>query len=414
MRWLGRPWFFAAVAVLALNDHVFKAAFPGPLTGKLSDVAGVAVVGTLASVALGRSWGTILTGAGFAALKTVPGVAEAVAPLLGGGVTLRDATDLVALIVLPVLWTVLGRTSDSARSRRGWAVFGLVAGVLATTATSAPPPTGIVDVAFVDGAFYARIHFEHGGSRWIRSGDGGATWEHAEDPGDFPPAASPDALSRQACANDGVCYRVEWASDGQGPRRTRAYFKRREAGSLLWVTEATTEWSPDYRTLYWDTGALAINPSDSSQAVGKIQDRAFARIGTGIWDEKDLIASARIPPDDRFLAVALGDTMVCLTLLGGLGVLIWTLTLWRPLQIGATVAVAGVAGITFMNVVLAPPVPFLYDVSVGALIAGAVFFGLHLLRKEELRRRGRFGAAGMTQRSDWPGYPPDPSEPWDR
>lgn len=179
MRWLGRPWFFAAVAVLALNDHVFKAAFPGPLTGKLSDVAGVAVVGTLASVALGRSWGTILTGAGFAALKTVPGVAEAVAPLLGGGVTLRDATDLVALIVLPVLWTVLGRTPDSARSRRGWAVFGLVAGVLATTATSAPPPTGIVNVAFVDGAFYARIHFEHGGSRWI-----GAAM--AEPPGNTP------------------------------------------------------------------------------------------------------------------------------------------------------------------------------------------------------------------------------------
>jgi hypothetical protein len=48
-RWLGRPAVLAAVGVLALNDHVFKHRVPGWRTGNLSDVAGVAVVGTLAS-----------------------------------------------------------------------------------------------------------------------------------------------------------------------------------------------------------------------------------------------------------------------------------------------------------------------------------------------------------------------------
>ena len=47
--WLGRPWFFVAVVVLALNDHVFKSAWPGWVTGKLSDVAGVVVIATLAA-----------------------------------------------------------------------------------------------------------------------------------------------------------------------------------------------------------------------------------------------------------------------------------------------------------------------------------------------------------------------------
>jgi hypothetical protein len=31
--WLARPWFFFSVALLALNDHVFKHAFPGWVTG---------------------------------------------------------------------------------------------------------------------------------------------------------------------------------------------------------------------------------------------------------------------------------------------------------------------------------------------------------------------------------------------
>ncbi len=121
---MGRPWFFVAVAVLALNDHVLKEAWPGWVTGKLSDLAGLVVVATLTSVLVGARWGTVSAGLGFIALKTIPGVAELAAPLLGGGVTLRDASDLIALAVLPPLWWVLHRerADQSARTRRGWIV----------------------------------------------------------------------------------------------------------------------------------------------------------------------------------------------------------------------------------------------------------------------------------------------------
>ena len=49
-RWFGTPWFLIAVVLLALNDHVFKSHVPGWWTGKLSDVAGVAVLATLLAV----------------------------------------------------------------------------------------------------------------------------------------------------------------------------------------------------------------------------------------------------------------------------------------------------------------------------------------------------------------------------
>lgn len=79
-KWLARPWFFAAVATLAINDHVLKAAWPGLVTGKVSDFAGVVVVATLAAVVVGRTGGVVLAALGFTALKTVPGVAELPAP----------------------------------------------------------------------------------------------------------------------------------------------------------------------------------------------------------------------------------------------------------------------------------------------------------------------------------------------
>jgi len=41
------PGFIAAVVLLLVNDHVLKVACPGVVTGKLSDVAGLFVVGAL-------------------------------------------------------------------------------------------------------------------------------------------------------------------------------------------------------------------------------------------------------------------------------------------------------------------------------------------------------------------------------
>ncbi|MEA2581878.1 MAG: hypothetical protein QOE83_2770 [Actinomycetota bacterium] len=90
-RWLAHPIFLASVATLAINDHVLKGHYPSWWTGKLSDIAGVVVVGMLAAVLLGVRRGLLLTGTGFVLLKTISGV---------GGKPVLDATDLVAVVFL--------------------------------------------------------------------------------------------------------------------------------------------------------------------------------------------------------------------------------------------------------------------------------------------------------------------------
>ncbi|MEP6623738.1 MAG: hypothetical protein ABJC79_04800 [Acidimicrobiia bacterium] len=67
------PWFIVAVALLALNDHVLKAASPGLVTGKVSDFTGLFVATALLGVASRSRWIPVVTAAlGFVALKTVP------------------------------------------------------------------------------------------------------------------------------------------------------------------------------------------------------------------------------------------------------------------------------------------------------------------------------------------------------
>ncbi len=66
-----------ALVVLVLNDHVLKQAYPGMLTGKLSDVAGLVVAPLLLGVlltAMRASRGPMpvaiaLTGVGFTLVK---------------------------------------------------------------------------------------------------------------------------------------------------------------------------------------------------------------------------------------------------------------------------------------------------------------------------------------------------------
>ena len=222
-RWLGHPAFGAAVVVLALNDHVLKSRYPGWWTGKLSDVAGLAVVATVAAVLLGPRRGIVLAGAGFVALKAVPGVAEAARPLLGG-VTRRDATDLVALAVLPPLAWLLRtprplRPPGTARGRRVAAVLpliGTVGAVLTATATSCAPKPAVTAIAVDADRIYALVDRADTTSGWAVSQDAGQTWAAGEPPaGDHPdphlpgdPADIEPLGPSQACAGDGTCYRL--------------------------------------------------------------------------------------------------------------------------------------------------------------------------------------------------------------
>ena len=146
------PAFLAALAALAVNDHVLKAAAPSALTGKLSDVAGLVVLPVLLCVALGvrtrrRAWAVHLAvGAAFAAAQFV--TAEAVHAALGVWPShVADPTDLAALAVLPVgVWLALreppARPSPVARRL---ALPVLAASVVAVAATSPPPRELLVE-----------------------------------------------------------------------------------------------------------------------------------------------------------------------------------------------------------------------------------------------------------------------------
>ena len=132
-----------AIALLAVDDHVLKPRFPGVITGKLSDVAGLAFFPTalvaafeilvprarVASIAVARA-AIALTAAGFVAVKTLPIANDAFRCALGAGPFAlrsfraifgapsarfactqveRDPSDLVALLALVVPYAIATR-----------------------------------------------------------------------------------------------------------------------------------------------------------------------------------------------------------------------------------------------------------------------------------------------------------------
>lgn len=190
-RLIATPVFAASVGLLLLNDHVFKAAWPGRVTGKLSDVAGIAMVAIMLTALLRhRVLAFGITIVAFTALKVVPQMAVVAAPLLGG-VTRTDPTDVIALLVLlPVgAWMVrpvrpvrpsptpVRRQIEPGRGDRLTVRAMLIgAAIFATSATSGDcGPTGVWSVEAIDGVVYARSDQ----SVWT-SADGGVTWRSSE------------------------------------------------------------------------------------------------------------------------------------------------------------------------------------------------------------------------------------------
>lgn len=112
------PPFLACLGALLLNDTWLKHAYPGVLAGKVSDFAGLAVVGLLAAAALPRhrTAGAIAIAAAFAWWKS-PLSGPAIHWLSTCGIALSrvvDYTDLVALSVLPLC----GPAAERACARR--------------------------------------------------------------------------------------------------------------------------------------------------------------------------------------------------------------------------------------------------------------------------------------------------------
>ncbi len=68
------PWTIAAVALWIVNDHVLKGSAPGWLTGKLSDVAGLAAFPVILATTL-----ELLGARSFGGLRTIDAAAVATA-----------------------------------------------------------------------------------------------------------------------------------------------------------------------------------------------------------------------------------------------------------------------------------------------------------------------------------------------
>jgi hypothetical protein len=213
LRVLAHPAFTGCVAVLAVNDHFLKQAWPGWFTGKLSDFAGLAVVAVLTAVVLDRIRPAIaLAGLGFAAIKLSSAGAALAAPVLGG-VTAQDPTDLVALLVLWPVDVFLRRFEISHGPPYGRALLGVAGACVAVTsisATSCREPH-VVQTFYVNGDLvYAEIPRDPAGATppqgavdWAVSRDGGETWAASG----APDLARPDDRD-EACTTDGPCYRV--------------------------------------------------------------------------------------------------------------------------------------------------------------------------------------------------------------
>ncbi|MFF4342478.1 hypothetical protein ACFY00_21420 [Kitasatospora sp. NPDC001540] len=216
LRWAGHPGTLLAIAVLAFNDQVGKRAWPGAVTGKVSDVAWMLVVPPLLALpatALARLRGERAAQLGLALTAVTFAVAKSSAAGAGWasrgwsaltGVpsrTVADRTDLLALPVLAVAWWLWRCSARPQPLRRARRVLGLVAVPLAVLATAATSAATVPEAALwsEDGRpvlYDAR--------RWT-SEDGGLTWRL--DPGSGKATAPPAGAAGTAAAAD--------AADGQ-------------------------------------------------------------------------------------------------------------------------------------------------------------------------------------------------------
>ncbi|WP_062356469.1 hypothetical protein [Herbidospora yilanensis] len=154
LTWIGHPLTLLALVVLMVNDHVLKAAWPGFVTGKLSDVAGLLVLPPLLDLVLRRpEVSIVVTGIGFTLVKTTAAGAwtasEAWTAVWGPSKVLADPTDLLAL---PALWAAWWASRRRVPVREAVVLTVVPLAVLGLAASSTlPERLGVAYAAGSDG-----------------------------------------------------------------------------------------------------------------------------------------------------------------------------------------------------------------------------------------------------------------------
>ncbi|GGS87460.1 hypothetical protein GCM10010156_52440 [Planobispora rosea] len=202
--WLAHPATVTATILLLINDHLLKGLWPGPITGKLSDLAGLMVAPPLlALIRVPAPAAVILIGVGFTLVKTTEtGAAlasQAWTLLAGPSRVLADPTDLLALPALGLAWLIWCRSRTEQAVRQARTMIIIPVALIAVTATSAvPPPPSAVNV-ITDGEVITVLVGGPYDSDVITSRDGGRTWSRPPAPTPAPgatttPSSTPSAV----------------------------------------------------------------------------------------------------------------------------------------------------------------------------------------------------------------------------
>jgi hypothetical protein len=160
-------WIFVlSLAVLLINDHVLKHAYPGLITGKLSDFAGIAVVALPLFAAFPRQARAIYLAVSAAFLWWKSPASSAFIAFMNDVQPLRigrtvDYTDLLALTILPVCSKIVAagpRSFVNPAGVRRWVLTPVLAATLfGVMATSTPLYRKDFDVRSIESSFRFRV-----------------------------------------------------------------------------------------------------------------------------------------------------------------------------------------------------------------------------------------------------------------
>lgn len=339
--WLGHPATLIALLVLVVNDHLLKDLWPGPVTGKLSDAAGLVLAPPLLALLVRRPAVALWSvGVGFFLVKAFPYGAELASAAWslahGPSIVRADPTDLLTLPFLGVAWWAYRTAVPAAprwlRAFRVAVVLPLaLVGVAATSAVQWPEATRVTSDS--DGI---HLYNEETWPAEVISRDNGLTWTEAVRPSASPVLApvAPPAPQTQDCsgAEPLVCYRVVPKALG---------VDRSVDGGRTWSTDwLVTE--DDRATLarhYPDLGrlddelasvAIAVHDRRSGGHVVLVADGrdGFAmREPGGRWQRIGFPASSADPPPalgektGSQRVFELGTMIAVIVLLGGLVIL---------------------------------------------------------------------------------------------
>ncbi|WP_212832643.1 hypothetical protein [Catellatospora sp. TT07R-123] len=293
LAWLAHPVSVGGLVLLLLNDHLLKAWYPGQVTGKLSDLAGMlmfppllACLAALAPRLPERVAGPLalaLTAAGFTAVKAVePGArlaSQAWSVLHGPSVVRADATDLLVLPALALSWWAWRRAGHARRPagrtlRTVRALVLVPAALLATVATSAPmwPETNWVGTDEAGAILVETVNGYHDSPfGYVRSTDGGATFTPV--PLQEQPDERPQDGRREDCLGQ-VCYRavegelhVQSSQDGGRTWTTAWQVRGRQLAALVDWYEPKGFFSDSGETDHLSSQSLRVFPSGSGHVV---------------------------------------------------------------------------------------------------------------------------------------------------